>query len=104
MAGGAEALDRIFRRGRFQNAPPFDLVVADLNVPLLNGHDVLAVIKGNSTTRHIPVIVWTASEDPRDVRKAFDVGCCAYMIKPPGLVEAEDLLNTFAEFWLRRTR
>ncbi len=104
VENGAEALDRIFRRGKFKNSPAFDLVVADLNVPLLNGHEVLNVIKGNSLTCHIPVIVWTVSEDPRDVRKAFDLGCCAYMIKPTDIGETEALLRAFKEFWLRRTR
>lgn len=104
VENGAEALDRIFRRGKFQHSPAFDLVVVDLNVPLLNGHEVLNVVKGNSSTCHIPVIVWTVSEDPRDVRKAFDLGCCAYMIKPVNISETEALLGAFKEFWLRRTR
>lgn len=103
-SNGGEALDRIFRRGKFQREPSFDLVVLDLNVPLLNGHEVLSVIKGNSETRHIPAIVWTVSEDPRDIRRAFDLGCCAYMIKPTDLGDTENLLRAFAEFWLCRTR
>lgn len=104
VENGAEALDRIFRRGKFQNSPLFDLVVADLNVPLLNGHEVLNVIKGNSVTRHIPVIVWTISDNPRDVHRAFDLGCCAYMIKPVDINETSAQLEAFKEFWLRRTR
>lgn len=101
---GAEALDRVFHRGRFQNYPAFDLVVADLNVPLLNGHEVLNVIKSNSSTRHIPVIVWTVSENPSDVRKAFELGCCAYLIKPTDIDESEALLRALKEFWLRSSR
>lgn len=97
---GPAALARVFRRGEYANSPVFDLVVADLNVPLLDGHGVLNVIKSSCETRHIPVIVWTGSENPSDLRKAFELGCCAYMIKPMDLDECNALLCSFADFWL----
>jgi len=97
---GAEALDRLFRRGKFKALPFPDLVVIDLNIPLLNGHEVLNVIRANSETRHLPVIVYSVSQNPADIRKAYQLGACAYMLKPSDLEETESRLNAFANFWL----
>jgi CheY-like chemotaxis protein len=101
---GAEALDRLFRRGRFHADPSPDLVVIDLNVPLLTGHEVLNVIRANSETRHLPVIVYSVSDNPSDIVKAYELGACAYMVKPMDLSHTESQLNAFSEFWLTNVR
>lgn len=101
---GAEALDRIFRRGRFKAEPLPDLVVLDLNLPILTGHDVLNVLRGNSKTFHLPVVVWSGSSREEDIHKAYELGCCAYMPKAAELDETQSLLTAFSEFWLRKIR
>ena len=101
---GAEALDRLFRRGRFKSEPVPDLIVLDLNLPILTGHDVLNVIRGNSKTFHLPVVVWSGSSRAEDIAKAYELGCCAYMPKASQLDETESLLSAFSEFWLRKIR
>jgi CheY-like chemotaxis protein len=98
---GAEALDRVFRRGRFQSEPFPDILVVDLNVPLINGHEVLNTVKANSSTRRLPVVVWTVSDNPRDIRKAFDLGASAYMLKGIDFAQTDDRLHAFIEFWLK---
>ena len=101
---GAEALDRLFRRGRFRSVPLPDMLVCDLNVPLLDGHEVLNVIKSNSALRRLPVIVWSGSDNPDDVQRAFDLGSCAYMVKSTDIAQVEAQLTAFAEFWLKNVR
>ena len=101
---GAEALDRLFRRGRFRDIPLPNVVVLDLNVPLLNGHEVLNACKSNSQTRRIPVVVWSGSDNPDDIRKAYDLGCCGYIVKSPLLNEIEAQLAAFSDFWLKTVR
>lgn len=101
---GAEALDCLFRRGRFRNTRPPDIFVLDLNVPLLNGHEVLNACKSNSQTRGIPVVVWSGSDNPDDIRKAYDLGCCGYMVKSPHLERVESQLTAFSDFWLKSVR
>jgi CheY-like chemotaxis protein len=98
---GAEALDRVFRRGRFSREPAPDIIVIDLNVPLLNGHEVINVLKSNSQTRHIIVVVWTASDNHDDIHKALSLGACAYMLKKSDIDEYDFRLKAFADFWLR---
>jgi len=101
---GAEALDHVFRRGRFKSLPTPDLVVVDLNVPLLDGHEVLNVIKSNSSTRHLPVVVWSGSDNRDDIDRAYELGCCAYVLKTANLAEMEANLAAFTSFWVRTVR
>jgi CheY-like chemotaxis protein len=101
---GAEALDRVFRRGRFKSTPVPNILVCDLNVPLLNGHEVVLAVKANSQTRRIPVVVWTSSDNPDDVDRAYEMGCCAYMVKTADIGELQAQLGAFCDFWLSRVR
>ena len=99
---GPEALDRLFQRGKFGKSSRPDLVVLDLNVPLLNGHEVLNVIKSNSNLRSIPVVVFSISDQVEDVKKAYELGACSYIVKPGTLRETEKALSAFADFWIRQ--
>ena len=99
---GAEAVDRLFQRGKFSGEPRPSLVVLDLNLPLLNGHEVLNVMKANSKLRSIPAIVFSVSAEPDDVEKAYDFGASAYLVKPTNLDDAEKTLSAFVGFWIER--
>ena len=101
---GAEALDRLFQRGRFDKSPRPDLVVVDLNVPILSGHEVIAALKSNSWLRSIPVIVFSISDRPEDIQRAYDLGTGAYILKSSSLAEAEATLSAFVDFWISQNR
>jgi two-component system, chemotaxis family, response regulator Rcp1 len=96
---GVEALDRLFQRGRFEKHVRPDLVVVDLNLPLLNGHEVINMVKSNSKLRSIPVMVLSGSDQAADVQKAYDLGASAYFKKQSGLDETEKMLLALANFW-----
>jgi len=97
---GAEALDRLFQRGRFEKMVRPDIVVVDLSLPILNGHDVINVMKSNSNLRSIPIVVLSASSRIEDVRRAYDLGASAYIVKRTALIEAEKTLSAFVDFWI----
>ena len=97
---GAEALDRLFQRGRFEKMVRPDIVVVDLSLPILNGHDVINVMKSNSNLRSIPIVVLSASSRIEDVRRAYDLGASAYIVKRTALIEAEKTLSAFLDFWI----
>ncbi len=58
------------------------LILLDLNMPGLSGHQVLAQLKANERTRHIPVILLTTTEDPAEIQKCRELGCSLYITKP----------------------
>ncbi len=77
---GAEALDHIGRLAR--TGVEKAVVVLDLNLPDIDGFDVLRHLKGSEVTRTLPVIVLTTTDDPRDVERCYALGCNIFMTKP----------------------
>lgn len=81
---GQQALDYLFGDGEFRENPaqlPM-LVLLDLNLPVLDGYQVLQRIKGDERTRHIPVVVLTTTDDSREVARCYELGCNIYITKP----------------------
>ena len=99
---GAEAVDRLLQQGWFQTSVRPDLIVLDLNVPILNGHQVLNIMRLNPTLRSIPVVVFSISNQIDDVLMAYELGASAYMVKPHSLPETERTLSAFADYWIRQ--
>jgi CheY-like chemotaxis protein len=99
VSSGAEALDYLFRRGRFGKVRRPDLIVLDLNLPILTGHEVLNAAKSNSELSRIPVVVYSGSENPADIRRAYELGASAYLVKPSSLDELRSVVRTLGEFW-----
>jgi CheY-like chemotaxis protein len=77
-----------------------DLVLLDLNLPKVDGFEVLRAIRADSKLRAIPVIVLSSSSDGRQVRQAYELGANAYVVKP--MNDFVDLVGDFERFWLRR--
>lgn len=78
-----------------------DLVLLDLNLPGLHGHEVLAEIKSDPALRHIPVLVLTSSAAPQDVRSAYDAHANAYLVKPEDFGRFVELVGSIRSHWLQ---
>lgn len=76
-----------------------DLILLDLNMPRMNGIEFLRAIKGDPVLKSIPVVMFTTSDDERDIDVCFDLNIAGYIIKPfdPGLFE--ELIRTVAAYW-----
>jgi len=96
---GQEALDFLHQRGPFANAPRPDLIFLDLNLPKINGQEVLAEIKKNENLRRIPVIVLTVSRYEEDMVKAYNSGAAGYITKPLSSAEFLKVINTVLDYW-----
>lgn len=97
-AEGLDALSRVASSGK--DASPPDLILLDLNLPKISGHEVLVKIKSDPRTRHIPVIILTSSRAEADVRRAYQCHANAYLRKPSTL---DGLLTTARDvknFWM----
>jgi two-component system, response regulator len=97
-ADGDEALELLFRRGRFADAPRPGVVLLDLNLPGTDGREVLSEIKADPQLKHIPVIVLTTSSDDRDVQACYKAGASSYIQKPvdlEGFMRAIERLNDY---------
>jgi CheY-like chemotaxis protein len=100
---GEEALDRLYRRGAYEELNPHDmpaLVLLDLNLPRLDGRQVLATMKADELRRSIPVVVFTSSANPRDVDFCYLNGANSYVVKPIGVDMLCQKLQKIVEYWL----
>jgi len=81
---GQQAIDYLFSEGQYagsKRASPL-LVLLDLNMPVLDGYQVLKRMKADERTRRIPVIILTTTDDTREVSRCYDLGCSVYVTKP----------------------
>jgi CheY-like chemotaxis protein len=96
---GEEALDFLNQRAAHSEAPKPDLIFLDLNLPKVNGLDVLAQIKQSDQLRRIPVIVLTVSKREEDRIRAYDSGASSYIQKPASSSEFIRAINTVRDYW-----
>ena len=101
---GEQAMAFLRREDGYVDAPRPDLVLLDLNMPRMDGREVLAQIKGDPDLRSIPVVVLTTSEAEADIVKAYNLHANAYITKPVDLEAFLDAVRVVEEFWLTVVR
>lgn len=84
VENGREALDFLFSEGSFagQERPSPLLVLLDLNMPVMDGYQVLEKMKADPRTQKVPVVVLTTTDDSREVTRCYELGCSVYITKP----------------------
>ena len=102
-SSGAHALHLLAERRKQRQLLP-DLILLDLNLPLMHGHEVLAQIKGVPTLRHIPVVVLTTSQAEQDVLLCYELGANALIPKPVDLDRFVETMTAFTAFWLEHAK
>lgn len=96
---GEEALDFLYRREGFEDSPQPDLVLLDLNLPKIGGHQVLETVKDDRNLEEIPVVVLTVSDREEDIVKAYDSGASSYVQKPVNPAEFRKVVETVQKYW-----
>ena len=100
---GAEALDYLFARGAYADRDPTHLpsiVLLDLNLPKVDGREVLQAIRGNELTRSVPVVVLTTSVEPFDVEASYALGVNSYIQKPVDFEHFVWAVQQVGLYWL----
>jgi CheY-like chemotaxis protein len=96
---GEKALQFLYRQGEYADAPRPDLILLDLNLPRLDGREVLAIIKADPDLKTIPVVVLTTSEAEADVLSAYTLHANCYIIKPIDFKKFVDAVKAIEHFW-----
>jgi CheY-like chemotaxis protein len=97
---GAQALEFLHREGEHAGAPRPDLMLLDLNLPRVDGRQVLAQVKSDPDLRRIPVVVLTTSPSEDDIIHAYDQHVNSYIRKPVDLDHFLDVLKAIDDYWL----
>ena len=101
------ARDGIVALGQLEGKTPGprpDLILLDLNLPRMDGRELLGRLKSDPELRKIPVIVLTSSNAPQDVARAYALHANCYLVKPPDLEGIERLVRLLNEFWFKTVR
>lgn len=101
---GLEALALLRREGRHRDAVRPDLVLLDLNLPRLDGTEVLKAIKGDPALAIIPVVVLTSSKAEEDIVKSYNLHANSYITKPVELERFMEVVRSIGDYWLNIVR
>ncbi|HSV52775.1 MAG TPA: response regulator [Burkholderiaceae bacterium] len=97
---GVEAMAFLRREGAFSKVPRPDLILLDLNLPRMDGREVLTQIKEDEGLKSIPTVILTTSEAEVDIAKSYQLQANCYLSKPVQLEAFESLVKSINEFWL----
>jgi CheY-like chemotaxis protein len=104
VADGEAAIDFLRQRGEYADAPRPDIVLLDLNLPRLEGREVLADIKSDPNLAKIPIIVLTSSSSDRDIQQSYALHANCFVTKPVDFTEFIEAVRSLEGFWLKIVR
>jgi CheY-like chemotaxis protein len=101
---GVEAMAFLKREGTHIHVPRPDLILLDLNLPKMDGREVLAHIKEDPSLKMIPTVILTTSEAEADIVRSYELQANCYLNKPVQLEEFENLVKSINDFWLTKVK
>jgi len=104
VTDGVQAMQFLRREGEHASKPIPDLVLLDLNLPRMDGREVLATMKQDPQLKRIPVVILTSSEAESDIVKSYELHANCYMCKPVDLTRFLETVRKIEEFWLTVVR
>jgi CheY-like chemotaxis protein len=103
-ADGVEAMAFLRHQGIHAHVPRPDLILLDLNLPKMDGREVLAHIKEDSSLKLIPTVILTTSDAEADIVKSYELQANCYLSKPVQLDAFEALVKSINDFWLTKVK
>ncbi len=96
---GEQALNMLYQREGYEELPRPNLILLDLDIPKVNGKQVLYEIKSDAELRTIPVLILTSSNDERDIKRCYQLHANAYMVKPSDYDSLLEMIKKIEDFW-----
>ena len=97
---GVEAMAFLRRQGKYEAMPRPDLILLDLNLPRMDGREVLAAIKADEDLKRIPVVILTTSREEEDILRSYNLHANCYISKPIDLGQFIKVVRSIEDFWL----
>jgi len=101
---GEEALAYLHRRGKYKDpatSPRPDLLLLDLNLPRVDGREVLERVRADSKLRRMAVVVLTTSRQEEDILRSYELGCNSFITKPVGMDQFIRVIQALEEYWFQ---
>ncbi len=97
---GVAAMAFLHQTSPHEQAPTPDLILLDLNLPKMDGREVLKEVKSNKDLRKIPIVILTTSDDEEDIWRSYDLHANAYLVKPIDIMKFVKMIHSLESFWL----
>ena len=97
---GEQALSFLYKEGKYQSEESPHLILLDINLPKVDGREVLARIKNDPDLKKIPVVILTTSSSEKDILEAYNNHANCYVTKPVDLNKFIDVIHTVEDFWI----
>lgn len=97
---GEKCLAFLRREAPYEHAPVPDLVLLDINMPVMSGRDALKAIQADEALCHVPVVVLTTSTEERDIQEMYRLRCNSYLTKPVNFERFVQVVRLVCEYWL----
>ncbi len=104
LEDGEEALAYLFRRGKYKDpatSPRPDLLLLDLNLPRVDGREVLEQIRADSKLRRMAVVVLTTSRREEDILRSYELGCNSFITKPMDINQFMQVIQALERYWFQ---
>ncbi|MGB2769417.1 MAG: response regulator [Candidatus Zixiibacteriota bacterium] len=101
---GEEALNYLLRRGKYQDpasSPKPDLMLLDLNMPKMDGKQLLEQMRADPNLRRIPVVALTTSKQENDIIRTYDLGANSYIVKPVDMDQFVNAIKVLKDYWFQ---
>lgn len=99
VVDGVEAMAFLRREGEYADMPCPDIILLDINLPRMDGHEVLAEVKTAEELKHIPVIMLSTSDDARDIQSSYRNYANSYITKPGSFLKLANVLSDLGHYW-----
>ena len=96
---GVECMDFLRKQGQFIDVPLPDLILLDLNMPRMDGREVLTELARDEQFRHLPVVILTTSAEEKEILKMYKLRCSSYIVKPVDFEQFHRAIRTITESW-----
>ena len=97
---GEECMDFLRKQGKYVDAPTPDLILLDLNMPRMDGREVMEEIAADEGLSHLPVVILTTSSDEGEILKLYKLRCSSYIVKPIDFGQFAHVIQTLGDYWL----
>jgi CheY-like chemotaxis protein len=97
---GEQCMDFLRKQGKYADVPLPDIILLDLNMPRMDGREVLAEISKDASLRHVPVVILTTSHDEAEILKMYQLRCSSYIVKPVNFEQFLRVIQSFTDYWL----
>ena len=99
VSNGEECMDFLRKVTPYSEAPTPDIILLDLNMPKMSGHEVMRQIAEDKNLNHIPTIILTSSSDEADILEMYKLRCSSYIVKPVDFNQFSKVVTSITDYW-----